>query len=130
MHVYDRFKALSELMELHEGPAAPHCLHYCKMVQTGPFNLFDYGRGFLEISVRSMPIGGKEDQRGKYQVRIYIMTVDDGGWGAWSTTTTLDKANATVKKVRDLIEGMVVLPTEEKLNEMLIPLGLYGVNEG
>jgi hypothetical protein len=122
---YDTFKELRELMRMESvtSPDGSIRLSFSKMVQTGEFELFDYGQGFLFVDIYSMVVGD-----GKSFVRVFISTIDDGGWGAWSQSMTLEQANELVVKVKDVFD-VVTLPSEAAINEQLRPFGLYGTNE-
>jgi hypothetical protein len=98
------------------------CIGYQKIVQKGDFELYDYYRGFLAVDIYSTPAL----DRGNYQIRVYISNIDDGDWGAWSNSISLEKANSGVEKIKDIFKEMVKLPGEKEINNMLLPYGLYG----
>lgn len=63
----------------------------------------------------------------------FLLTVDDGSWGAWDEEPyrTIEEAEARivqiVKMFQDRIEDSTVLPKEKVLNSWLKEVGLWGV---
>jgi hypothetical protein len=94
---------------------------YLKMIQTGSFKLFDYGRGFLGVQIF---VSGHEE--GKYCARIWFTTVDDGDFGGWSKEMSKLNASTLVNRIAmDVFSQMKILPSQEELNLKLRPYGMY-----
>jgi hypothetical protein len=96
---------------------------------TGLFELFDYGRGLLFVSVTVERTPDPE----RACCRVHIGNIDDGEWQARSDTVLTGKAQTLVDEVakalfleRGEMTGLRVLPSSERLNEILEPFGLYG----
>ena len=101
---------------------------YQKMVQTGDFELCDYGRGFLSVEIIVTPhyVNGEVGFDDDYQVRLYFSNIDDGDAGAWSKPMPFEKAKALAKKVANKIfKDMNVLPSMVELNKLVKKYGLY-----
>jgi len=127
MDEYLRFEKLAELMQPWQTPTAKYCNAWAKMVQTGEFEpISDYGTGFLCLSWKVYPTVDRE----VYRVRVSVTSIDDGGWGARSEDLSLDKATSIVAQLTPVLGRIIILPKEEKLNQILTPYKLYGIYEG
>ena len=129
---YKRFDCIKELMELTFFENEINEKNWLKIVQTGEFELWDYGRGFLAVEAYVIQeyVGGDIGFSEKYQVRIYFSNIDDGDAGAWSQPMTLEEANELADKVaKEVFKDMVALPTMEELNKQLRNYKLYITHE-
>jgi hypothetical protein len=96
---------------------------------TGLFELFDYEKGFLFVSVTVERTPDPE----KACCRVHIGNIDDGQWQARSDLIFTKKAQSLVDEVAKALFleggkmiGLRILPSSERLNEILEPFGMYG----
>lgn len=103
---------------------------------TGELQLCDYGAGLVDVRASYMAERSRDDTTKSefigWVVRFSVGTLDDGTWGAWSKLFDhKDDAIDLMNKLgEELLPELAVLPTDEKLNEMLRPYGMYGEYEG
>ncbi len=115
--IFDKLKELTKLTSIENG--------YAKMIQTGDLNFWDYGTGFLDISIYYL-----YSHNGEHCVRIWFGTIDDGDFGAWKHMKTEKEARELIERVaNEVFKDMVTLPTQEILNELLRKYGVYVCNE-
>jgi len=128
--LYEKFDALKALMEIVESPKSDG-VEFNKMIQTGDLGFNDYGVGFLNFHIYSGKFGNiDKNSTDTHQVRMSINTIDDGDMGGWSKFMTKEKADALVRKVvEEVVSTLLKFPTLEKLNEQLVPHGLYMMYE-
>lgn len=103
---------------------------WVRISTSGNLGLCDYGCGLHDVSVYASGEGYR-DKDGKiqvrYNVRFRVGTGDDGSWGAWGPSfDTLDECLTHVEKVAPILDDLVSLPTEDELNKMLQPFGMFG----
>lgn len=94
-----------------------------KMVQSGSlFQRGDYGEGFLYFKI--YPYQDHKDS--EWSIRVFIATIDDGGWGCWVDGLTQEKAIERIQKfANEYLKDLVVLPPLEQLNKDLQIYGFY-----
>lgn len=104
---------------------------------TGEFDqLHDYSTGLLEVHIRATRQRRKGEEDLSYFVKLSLLTVDDGSWGAWDGKSykTSEEAEARVAQIvkmfQDRMKHSTVLPKEEVLNSWLKGVGLWGIYEG
>jgi hypothetical protein len=100
---------------------------YSKLCITNDFELFDYDRGIVCLQAYVTATPGIDDSN---RVRIIITNIDDGMWAAESPCMGLTEAKSLLHLVaKEVLANLHLLPTNEKLNELLIPYKIYGVFE-
>lgn len=113
---YDGFRTLKILTELTKTEKG-----YSKFIQRGNLSLYDYNRGFIDLSVHAYLNQLKEPF-----VRIWFGTVDDGDYGGWLACATLEQAQELVERIaNEVFKDMISFPTDEELNRMLRPYGIW-----
>lgn len=113
---YDGFEELVKLTALTKTDKG-----YNKFVQTGALGLYDYGRGFIDVSIYRYV-----DHNRKCYVRIYFGTIDDGDFGGFRLCNSKLEANELVEQIaNNIFKNMVTLPSHERLNNLLNPYGMY-----
>jgi hypothetical protein len=126
--MYEIFRGLEKLMQMHTISRYGENRAFGKMVQSGSlFQRGDYGRGFLYFNI--YPYQDHKDS--EWSIRIFIDTVDDGGWGCWIDGLTQEKAIERIQKfANEYLKDLVVLPPLEQLNKDLNIYGFYIEEEG
>lgn len=88
---------------------------YDAIFKTGQFEgVYDYRAGILRISI--------------YRSGVSISTIDDGVWQAFASQGNTEIYFDKLLEVFNSLNG--VLPTESELNNLLEPIGLYGICTG
>lgn len=125
---YDLFRILKGAMEMHEISRYGEQKAFGKIVQSGSlYQRGDYGAGFLYFKI--YPYQDNKDS--EYSIRVYISTVDDGGWGCCVDGLAYEKTIERIQKfANEYLKDLVVLPPLEKLNEDLQQYGFYIIDEG
>jgi hypothetical protein len=105
---------------------------YSGVYTTGNSGIGDYGVGLLELHIRVSKSHAKEDE---YTVRFSFLTIDDGGWGAWLTSSVskseaIERVDKLAFEFVSFMERSYVLPSEKDLNEFLMKHELWGCPEG
>ena len=91
----------------------------------GELGLSHYNSGIHNIHISIS--GNYENKIISYGVLFSIGNLDDGLWQAWSKYfPTQQEAIDLAEKIAPILDDLVVLPTSEKLNDMLKPFGLFG----
>jgi hypothetical protein len=117
---YAGFEALKQLTKLTKTEHG-----YAKFIQTGDLSLCDYGRGFIDLEIYTYL-----DHAGSPSVRLWFGTIDDGDFGAWLRCNTKEEADNLVEQIAlSVFEGMVKFPSDEELNTLLRPYGVYATYE-
>lgn len=129
----NHFSVIGDLRELFSPKRDQHGRWY-RISCTGELNLCDYNAGLVSVSL-SVQADRYDQALNKffdYVVFLSVGTLDDGSWAAWSKTyEDVNEATAMMNKIgEELLPDLVVLPTDEKLNEMLRPYGLFGEYQG
>jgi len=120
--MYDTFDKIRELTKLVKTRDDEHKLDYLKMVQTGSLSLPDYGVGFLCFHTFT----SFQVETNMWNARILIATIDDGDYGGWSKPLSQKAAMLLVHKIAtDIMRDMTVFPTDEELNTLLRPYGVF-----
>ena len=118
---YDVFREITKLTEMVETDRG-----YAKMIQKGDLCKCDYGKEFFDLSISRV----KDPRTGTWSVRIWLGTWDDGDFGAWKKVSSETIAKIEVKEIAmDVFADMVRFPTEEELNVLLRPHGIYMCDE-
>ena len=118
---YDVFREIERLTEMVETDRG-----YAKMIQAGELGKWDYNKGFFDLSI-SRVFQPKENA---WWVRIWLGTWDDGDFGAWKRVSDETIAKIEVKQIADeVFREMLIFPTEEELNILLRPHGIYMCDE-
>lgn len=113
---YTLFSQAEEMMQLTKTKDG-----YAKFIQTGALSLYDYGRGFIDLSIEVDNCPGRPPQ-----VRIWFGTIDDGDFGAWVPCASKEDANKLVERIAtEVFRDMITFPSDAELNEMLRPYGAY-----
>lgn len=96
-----------------------------KICPTGNHELHDYGAGLLCVHFYTW---SNYNVKGLYQPRIYINSLDDGDWEAMGKEyTDKEECDAFIDEhAENLYSELHILPTTERFNEILQPLGMYG----
>lgn len=125
---YDLFRLLEEAMQMHQISRYGENVAFGKMVQSGSlYQRGDYGRGFLHFRIYPF----QENKDSDYSIRVFIGTVDDGGWGCFIHVGSYVKTIERIRKfANEYLKDLVVLPTLEQLNKDLIVYGFYIEDEG
>lgn len=117
---YNGFEELERLTRLTRTEKG-----YAKFIQTGNLNLGDYGRGFIDVEIYTHVNHDRTPS-----VRLWFGTVDDGDFGGWLVCNFKEQADNLVERIaREVFENMVSLPSEEELNVLLRPYGIYVCHE-
>ena len=133
--VCDLLHSITDLMKWWECPQESkfgQLKSYGAVRATGAFKAsFDYGRGLMYVTISTSPYCEKVGTPVMFETRVHIGNIDDGSWEAYSRHyTNAEECNQLTEKVYQAFvksEGRdTVLPTEEELNEMLRPLGMWG----
>jgi hypothetical protein len=124
---YEIFGLLKEAMQMHQISRYGENNAFGKMVQSGSlYQQGDYGTGFLYF--QCLPVQHNKD--GDWSIRVYIETIDDGGWGCWVDGLAYDKCIERIRKFADeYLKNLVVLPTLEQLNKDIQVYGFYITEE-
>lgn len=102
---------------------------YIRVSAKGLFNLFEYGRGIYWVHVETVGYGRELDGKPiiQYCVLFSVGTINDGNWQAWSTYHSKEKCQEIVEKInKEIFPDLGSMPSEEMLNELLKPFGLFG----
>lgn len=126
MDRYETFAKLKELTEMKTIENNDKVLSFSKMCQTGNLEFCDYGRGFLNVEISAYVHPSKG--HGPF-CRVWFATIDDGDFGGWVNHKTLEDARKQAIKVKEVFEKIVTLPTQDELNILLRPTGMYVCNE-
>lgn len=124
---YAAFRSLAGATELKLIYDDAHGVCYHKIAQTGNLEFYDYGTGYLNFEIAT-----HQDHKnaGKYVIRTWIATIDDGDMGGWSSA--LEPHNAR-RIVHELAQGwlkpLVTFPALAKMNAELRGFGLYIARE-
>jgi hypothetical protein len=119
---YKSFDAIAELTKLKCVYDDNQRLEYNKMVQTGDLDFCDYGAGFLNLEVF---ITNSQEERSKWEVRIWVATIDDGDLGGWSLPMSIEEARKLVHKIaNEVMKTLVKFPTLDEFNKQLMPYGM------
>ncbi len=116
------FKHLMRPRKISEG-------HYARLSVAGKLGLCHYNAGLYCIQLRTniSPIQVDGKTKYEYVVQFHIGNLDDMSWDAWSKYfETKEEADALVEKMAPLLDDLVELPTNDELNDLLQPFGLYG----
>lgn len=91
------------------------------VVATGKFEgINDYNTGILYISIY-------KNFNSAMHSGVSIITIDDG---VWQTSGEITNENVEIIAQSFISKFGQVLPSEQELNEFLMPYGLWGVNTG
>ena len=124
---------LSNLLELVKQEHS-QIARYDGVFATGDFGdvLFDYGRGFLDVTVSSIvDTYNKETKEMRLQPLVAISTIDDGVWQAFTVESMSQKdANQLVDDIYSKWEWKYQLPSEQEMNEFLSQFKMWGENTG
>lgn len=125
---YDLFRTLECAMEMHEISRYGEQNAFGKIVQSGSlYQHGDYGFGFLYFTIR--PFQHNKDS--EWSIRVFIGTIDDGGWGCWVDVGSYEKTIERIQKfANEFLKDLVVLPSLEELNKDLQIYGFYIEDEG
>lgn len=122
--IYSKFRALGELTKLMKVTPEGSIIEYSKLIQTGDLDFCDYGEGFLNLQIYALE-SMEEQYKGKYHVRLWFATIDDGDFGGWSIPMEKEEAITLAKRIAEgVFEYMVKFPNQQDLNEMLMPYGM------
>ena len=122
--IYSKFRTLGELTKLMKVTPEGSVIEYSKLIQTGDLDFCDYGVGFLNLQIYALE-SMEEQYKGKYHVRLWFATIDDGDFGGWSVPMEKEEAITLAKRIAEgVFEDMVKFPNQQDLNEMLMPYGM------
>ena len=125
------FGVLSDLKELMRPKKVAEG-RWVRISTSGKLGLCHYDAYLHDICV--WYCGVPEQVDGKwvvtsYNVRFHIGNLDDCSWGAWSKNMSKEEAIDMVEKIAPILDDLTELPTEDELNEMLRPFGMFGTFE-
>jgi len=90
-----------------------------KMIRTGNLSLYDYGVGYIDLSIYYMYVNNN------HSCRLWFGTNDDGDFGANVICKTEAKAKKLVKLAVEFFRDMTEFPSDEELNIELQKIGIY-----
>lgn len=106
---FEKLKDLTKLTKTDRG--------YSKFIQTGDLEFYDYGTGFIDLSIYAF-VGRDRVPR----VRLWFGTVDDSDFGGWLDCNTLEEAQDVVEQIaNNVFKDMIAFPTHEEINGLLVP---------
>jgi len=130
----NHFALLWDLRETFSPKELPSKLGWTRISTKGDLPLCDYNCGLFCVSVELYGQGYQIDGKYagvNYYVHFHVGNADDMSWDAWSKPyDTKEECLQQVYKTAKVLDDLVSMPSEEHLNEMLAPYGLYGQLEG
>ena len=121
---YEHFDVMEKLTKAHwYSDVENGRILFSKLMLTGDCEFHDYGTGYHFIKIRIVPCR-KQEFLGKYQVRIWYATIDDGDYGGWGEPVDLGQAEEMLKHVAEIYDGLDKLPREETMNMLLKPFNI------
>ena len=118
LHRYERFAAVAELLEPAIIVNEETWYEVHKMCISGEFDFYDFYRGVLNIEVSAYI-----DYQNKPICRLWVATIDDD-IGGWFYGEDFKQCKMVCIKVMKVFEQWTVLPTRDRINEELFPLGI------
>jgi hypothetical protein len=116
---YAHFEILKKLTEMVPNEKRTG---YSKFIQTGNIEFGDYGRGFFDVDIYAL----YQPLSQRWAVIIWLGTIDDGDYGALLENLDEETARNLVERVaNEVFKDMVAFPTQDELNKILRPYGLY-----
>jgi hypothetical protein len=129
---YSKYKALDELTKLMSFGKETDLQgrQYEKMIQTGDFGMCDYGKGFLCVKLfLCMNHSAPKNDLGFtefFYIKVTFVTWDDGDCDGFSVSLPKKEAQERLDNIaKHVFSDMVILPTQERLNELLREYGVY-----
>lgn len=106
---------------------------YFRISTKGNFELVDYNAGLYDVSIKAVGEGYYEgdEHKSRWAVRFMVSNLDDMMWIGYSKNyDSKEECIKHVDFVASILDDLVTMPTEQELNEMLRPFGIFGTFEG
>ena len=124
---HNRFDVLCQIKDAIKPQTLERGNGYIRLSSKGDFELFDYGATMLSVKLYYTAHSNSRIPL-TYEVLMHVGCLDDGDWVAYShPMDTIEDCKQLIENIRsDFYDDLSVLPTAEKLNELLQKHGMYG----